>query len=171
MDDRHRTVLRDLLRRQDAPICPASFDVNLETASERLIQWLLTGSNRSDFNVTGLLRSPELAASLSQVVGEGLGDLFGLMINLTNDVANRESESLYLGHDCATYHVLSHYVGSAVARVVEHGMRPSRIEASRQKLDELRAILIAVLGMNITARYNFLNVSWICLLLAPYFIR
>jgi hypothetical protein len=159
IDDHHHVIIQDLINRQDTPVSPVPFEVDLGSASERLVQWLLTGSNRSNFNVTGLLRSTELSALLSQVLGKGFGELFGLMINLTNDVANRVSESMYLGHNSETYHAISHYVGTKISFVIESRLSATRLEASRNKLEELRSMFLVVLGMGITGRYTFLNVG------------
>ncbi|KAF2652474.1 hypothetical protein K491DRAFT_47056 [Lophiostoma macrostomum CBS 122681] len=45
VNEYHHGIIRDLIERQDTPISPLPFEVNLGTATEKLLQWLLTGSN------------------------------------------------------------------------------------------------------------------------------
>lgn len=150
---------RDILNQNDAPVIPAPFDMNLESVSRHLLRWIISGTNQSSFSIAGLLRSDKFSHMLSNALGSNVGETFRLMVYLCNDVSARDPKNMYRGYPAMTLHALSHYAGKIVLDTVEARLRPTRLEASQTKLDDLRALFLVTFGVSITARYTFIDVS------------
>jgi hypothetical protein len=153
-----RRVMVDILRQDDPPVIRTPFHINLASASTYLVQWLVEGTNQSSFSVAGLLRSTVFSNMLHEALGAGISDHFRLMVYLCSDLAIKDDTSTYHGYTAAELHTAGHYAGNVVLRMVDQRLRPARLEQARNKLDELRALLLTVFGISITAKYMYLNV-------------
>ncbi|KAF1970543.1 hypothetical protein BU23DRAFT_209725 [Bimuria novae-zelandiae CBS 107.79] len=63
--------------------------------SKQLADWLINGTNRSDFSVLHILRSEMMGKMLQRTLGEDTSIYLRLLVFLTNNVLNRSASTQY----------------------------------------------------------------------------
>lgn len=159
-----QNLMRGIVTRDDTFNTDLSVqEITLESVSKHLVQWLLDGTPDSTLEIAGILRSSKMCQILDHALDRDTFKAFRIMIYLasvffTNDTSIDFPEAVAEKEITATPHTISHYAGYLVLKALDTKLRPARLEASRKKLDELRAMFLVTFTLLLTARYYFLQV-------------